>query len=575
MDGNKSNQLPKVLELSEAEIKSAMDQIKNSDLPDNVKDIAINSIKLSIWFPQKLQQKNISLSRLCKIIFGPGYKKGNPKPDNNETSSKKIEINATDKKKEEESISNDNGDIEQPLKSKNKSKASGHGRMPHTEYKNAEEITLTIDDMKAGDFCPTACGGMLRNYEPGHFIRIKGQNFAKVYRYTIDKLRCDLCGYLLTANIPESVGKEKYDASFKAILALQKYYVAVPFYRQEYFQKLLGFPLPDSTQWNLIEQLAGACYPVFEVLKRLAANSTLMQNDDTTLRILAYIQKIKHGLVERTGMYTTGILAKHEEFPIALFLNGTKHSGENVADILERRASGNEPIIQMCDALSANIPKDINTILCNCLSHGFRKFKELEDYFPDECINIMKLLGQVFNYDDETKDMSAAARLKHHQRYSEPIMSELEKYMASLLNDRLVEPNSELGKAIRYMQRHWPELTRFLHVAGAPIDNNIVERALKIAIRNRKNSMFYRTGYSANIGGMLTSLIYTCDLNEINPHHYLTQLQEYKYEVLMNPEKWLPWNYIETIETIVAGKKETSAGSPQENERPEKSQAAA
>ena len=32
-----------------------------------------------------------------------------------------------------------------------------------------------------------------------------------------------------------------------------------------------------------------------------------------------------------------------------------------------------------------------------------------------------------------------------------------------------------------------------LQVPGAPIDNNAVERALKTAIRHRRNSLFYRT----------------------------------------------------------------------------------
>ena len=74
-------------------------------------------------------------------------------------------------------------------------------------------------------------------------------------------------------------------------------------------------------------------------------------------------------------MYTTGIIALYEGHQIALFINGRQHSGENVGDILEFRDPGKDPIIQMCDALSANVPKDFETILCNCLSHGFRKFK--------------------------------------------------------------------------------------------------------------------------------------------------------------------------------------------------------
>ncbi len=131
-------------------------------------------------------------------------------------------------------------------------------------------------------------------------------------------------------------------------------------------------------------------------------------------------------------------------------------------------------------------------------------------------------------------------------------MEALENYMSSLIDDHIIEPNSALGGAIKYMQRRWKELTRFLEVAGAPLDNNIVERALKIAIRNRKNALFYRTQYSAGIGGMITSLIYTCHLANANAHHYLTVLQKYPNEVVKSPEKWLPWNYKIALESIAS-----------------------
>jgi hypothetical protein len=40
-------------------------------------------------------------------------------------------------------------------------------------------------------------------------------------------------GELFTADIPTYVRKEKYHPSFNAMLALQKYYMAMPFHRKE------------------------------------------------------------------------------------------------------------------------------------------------------------------------------------------------------------------------------------------------------------------------------------------------------------------------------------------------------
>jgi len=58
---------------------------------------------------------------------------------------------------------------------------------------------------------------------------------------------------------------------------------------------------------------------------------------------------------------------------------------------------------------------------------------------------------------------------------------------ARQLAEHKTEPNSGLGKAISYLLNHWPKLTLFLRQPGAPIDNNIAERALKKAILNRRN----------------------------------------------------------------------------------------
>ncbi len=75
-----------------------------------------------------------------------------------------------------------------------------------------------------------------------------------------------------------------------------------------------------------------------------------------------------------------------------------------------------------------------------------------------------------------------------------------------------MEPNSGLGKAISYMLRQWPALTLFLREPGAPLDNNLCERALKKAILHRKNSLFYKTLNGAEVGDLYMSLIHTCEL---------------------------------------------------------------
>ena len=104
-------------------------------------------------------------------------------------------------------------------------------------------------------------------------------------------------------------------------------------------------------------------------------------------------------------------------------------------------------------------------------------------------------------------------------------------------------PTAVWAKRFLYLLTHWQTLTRFLQVPGAPLDNNIVERALKLAIRQRKNSLFYATDYSAYIASMLTSLIATCLHAGVNALEYLVALQEHRPAVFHDPAAWLPWNY--------------------------------
>ncbi len=101
--------------------------------------------------------------------------------------------------------------------------------------------------------------------------------------------------------------------------------------------------------------------------------------------------------------------------------------------------------------------------------------------------------------------------------------------------------------------RHWRTLTLFLRQAGAPLDNNLVERAIKKAVLHRKNALFYRTINGAQVGDLFMSLIHTCDLNKVNSFDYLTELQRHAAELLANPAEWMPWNYRDAVMRVADG----------------------
>jgi transposase len=392
-------------------------------------------------------------------------------------------------------------------------------------------------------------------------VRVTGQAPLAARVYELQKLRCNLCGEVYTAEAPEGVGPEKYDERAGSMVAMLKYGSGVPFTRLEKLQANLEVPLPTSTQWEIVEAVAEVAAPAYEELIRQAAQGEVLYNDDTKMRVLALMRENppasaaaqskanEEGIdPDRTGVFTSGIVSTREGKKIALFFTGRKHAGENLADVLAHRAAELGPPIQMCDALAANVSQDLQVIIANCNLHGRRKFIEVAHNFPEECRYVLETFRDLYKHEAQCRkqQMTPEQRLAFHQANTGPLMEGLKEWMEKQFAERKVEPNSGLGKAIRYMQKHWPQLTLFLHKAGAPLDTNIVERTLKRAILHRKNALFYKTENGAAVGDLFMSLIHTCELHGVNAFDYLTALQLHAGELARSPQEWMPWNFSQT-----------------------------
>lgn len=428
--------------------------------------------------------------------------------------------------------------------------SSGHGRNGAAAYRGAQRVQVPHESLTAGDPCPDAeCGGKVyAQRDPGVLVRVKGQAPIAATVYELEKLRCHLCGEVFTATAPEGAGEKKYDESAAAMMALLRYGSGFPWNRLEGLEENLGIPLPAATQCQIMAETAVPLQPALDELIRQAARGEVAHNDDTSMRVLS-LDRDADLSPERTGVFTSGIVWVAGEHRIALYFTGCKHAGENLAEVLKQRPPGLSPPIQMCDALSRNVPKLNATLVANCNAHSRRNFVKVTASFPAECRFVLETLGEVFGYDEQARGrgLSADERLHFHQKHSEPVMEELRAWSSAQFEERKVEPNSGLGQAISYLLRHWEKLTLFLRVAGAPIDNNLVERALKKAILHRRNSLFYKTRNGARMGDLFMSLIHTCELNGVNPFDYLIELQRHAGELKQAPAEWMPWNYCDTL----------------------------
>lgn len=554
--------------LDSAEVEAFLERMKAVVSPadyDLIKGMA-DTLRFVV---SMLQAANTSIKRLKEMVFGPTTEK-----------TKDVLKDSPDSQSEETGAGvspetePETGEEPEPVKEKRK----GHGRNGRDDYPGAKRTSVPHESLEHGDRCPLCKRGRVYHQkEPGIIIILRGQAPIGAEIFESEKLRCNGCGEVFEAKLPEGVGEKKYDPTAGSMMALMKYGNGFPFYRFEKLQESLGIPLPGSTMWEVLEGVAQVVEPVFFELVRLAAQGEVLYTDDTVMKILGLSKELlqlsyserklltagdekeeeeaENDEAKRKGVFTSAIVSEVEEHQIALFFTGKKHAGENMDRVLAEREKGREPPIEMSDGLNRNVPKKAEVISANCLIHGRRNFVKLVDNFPRECRFMIECVKAVYEVDGEAKDLglSKEERLRLHQEKSGIVMEALHEWLLWKIEAKLVEPNSTLGLAIEYMLKRWEPLTLFLRKAGAPIDNNLAERILKMAILLRKNSYFYKTENGARVGDRFMTLIYTCRLEGVNPFEYLTALQRNAERVRANPRDWLPWNYKATLLALEGG----------------------
>jgi transposase len=414
-------------------------------------------------------------------------------------------------------------------------------------------VTCAHPDLKPGGPCPElGCRGKLYGFTTDEDVELRAAPPVQATLYVRDVLRCANCQKTFTAPLPPQAYGAKYHPSVDAVVAVMRYGLGMPHHRLEQWQRWAGVPMPTSTQYERVEALGKAVRPGFRLLQKTAANQPLLHSDDTGARILELQEENQHrGPGERTGIFTTGIVAtgiERTDRSIVLYASGRRHAGENLDKLLEDRTHA-EAFIHMADA-SSRMPRSVPRITANCLTHARRYFFEAYDAFPEHCERVLDDIATIYRHDTSAREMDPAARLVYHQHHSEPVMTALLAWIDEQFRERLVEPNGRLGKAFQYVKNHWPGLTRFLEVAGVPLDNNVAERELKPSLRHRKNSLFFKTQAGADTGDVLMSQIRTCVVNGVDPVHYLTAIGAHAAEARAAPKTWLPWTYQTTLGSL-------------------------
>jgi transposase len=526
-----------------AEVELLLEKVKTV-LPEEYEKIKsmVETIRI---LRECLEGKDVSIARLRKMVFGA-------KTETTSGLFKDLDSETAEAMPPDIAESDE---MQAPPE-----KRKGHGRNGREDFPGAKVHSIAHKDLHHGDSCPRCGKGRVYvQKDPGIFILFKGQPAIDAEVWESQRLRCNACGDVFTAKLPDEIGTEKFDASAGSMMALLKYGCGFPLHRFSKLQESLGIPLPTSTMWEELSKVAGEGRAVLQELHRLAAQGDLFFTDDTGMKVLSISKALsekkaeadvddeeeEEAASERTGVFTTTVISQVEEHRIALFFTGRNHAGENMDRVLSQRDKERDPPTEMCDGLARNHPKHSRVVLSNCLTHGRRRFVDVVKNFPRECRFVIECLKGVYENDALAKErsLSKEERLLFHQENSALIMDILLAWMEWKIGAKLVEPNSGLGKAIKYVTKRWERMTLFLRQAGAPLDNNLAERILKMVILHRKNALFYLTEHGASVGDLFMTLIQTCRLNGVDPFRYLTALQRNAERVRMSPAEWLPWNY--------------------------------
>jgi transposase len=325
-----------------------------------------------------------------------------------------------------------------------------------------------------------------------------------------ETLACPCGDYIVTASAPKALEGGHYGPNMMAHVVTAKCCDSLPFYRMEKQFMRQGFELSRSTLCNLFHQAANALQPLVKRIKAMVPNYDLILADETPIPILSP-EKTRKGYI--WTFITPDLIYYHYS---------ASRSGETPVNII-----GESTGVLVADAYSGynQVCAPENRDRAGCWAHVRRKFFEAQGYAPFEAAYaIQQILGLYkTEYEAASENIRAGpAHLALRQNKSRPIIIAFKDWLIDQEKKQL--PKSPIGKAIAYALNNWAALTLFLRNAKVPIDNNASERALRIVAIGRKNYLFAGNDEAASNLAGLYSLVASCELHEINPEKYLSDV---------------------------------------------------
>jgi transposase len=431
----------------------------------------------------------------------------------------------------------DVAEVEQEEKklSKERERRPGHGPTEQHNLPVKETIVDLPEDSKTCPVCSGELKPMGEQFEESEEIDIEVKSYfrRKIKRR---KYRCSCNSCVVTApGSPKIIPGGRYSEEFILQVVAEKYLEHNPLERQARQMRRLGLDVLTQTLYDQTDGFAKFVMPLYLELGRRQHQQPLIHADETRWPRLDAKELSNWVVWTRTSpriAHISILESKSSSVAHTLFKD---YQGTIIADGY-----------QVYKKLANENPK---LRLANCWAHVIRKFIEIRANFPTACDKAIDLIGKLYDVERKVEgpfpgdEKAQALRNRLRQEETVPILKEIKSWAEFEIG----LPNSELGKAIRYMLKRWGALTLFLQDPLIPLDNNAAERSLRGPVIGRKVHYGSKSKRGTEIAAICYTLFETAKLSCRDPVAYL---REAIRRLHLGGEPLMPWDFQAEIEAL-------------------------
>jgi transposase len=409
--------------------------------------------------------------------------------------------------------------VEEKPAEKTESPAKGHGRRQFP--KNLERRRKVIDIPEADKTCP--CCGKPRKMIGEVVTERLGFDPARFYVNEYVQLKyacsCERSGVLTAEKPIQPIEKGNAEPELVAFVAVSRFDDHSPYYRQENGQfRRAGIDISRSTQCDWMRQIGELCRPLYELMHARVLKSKLLGTDDTPVPVLVP----GRGKTQEARLWAYRGDAGHP-YDVFDFTMTRKRDGPLKflrRDEQSKAEEGFRGYLQADAYAGYDVLFRLGGIVeVGCWAHARRKFFEAKETDLARGLEALARIRLLYEVEEAARELSATERLAMRQERAVPLLASFRTWLDEQSAQAL--PRSAMGEALNYTLSNWAALTCYAADGDLPIDNNAVERMLKLIALGRKNWMFAGSERGGHTAAVLFTIISSAKRHKLNTWAYL------------------------------------------------------